>query len=178
MMRWIPDWVVYALVLGVVLWVVFSGETDDAPPPPPEAIEQEGAMLPPPSAFDERVLVQVTAPKSGVGTAFAINGEGQWLTARHVVDGCNEIALLVAPGQYAPAARVIVSEEFDLALIDTDEWQLLFRAVKNRTLQGDNDYNSLLRNLFLYEYRDDRGRWVDINPVLAETEVYQQWRGT
>ena len=105
MMRWIPDWVVYALVLGVVLWVVFSGETDDAPPPPPEAIEQEGAMLPPPSAFDERVLVQVTAPKSGVGTAFAINGEGQWLTARHVVDGCNEIALLVAPGQYAPAAR-------------------------------------------------------------------------
>lgn len=120
MMRWIPDWVVYALVLGVVLWVVFSGETDDAPPPPPEAIEQEGAMLPPPSAFDERVLVQVTAPKSGVGTAFAINGEGQWLTARHVVDGCNEIALLVAPGQYAPAARVIVSEEFDLALIETD----------------------------------------------------------
>ena len=99
MMRWIPDWVVYALVLGVVLWVVFSGETDDAPPPPPEAIEQEGAMLPPPSAFDERVLVQVTAPKSGVGTAFAINGEGQWLTARHVVDGGNELALLVAPGQ-------------------------------------------------------------------------------
>ena len=120
MLRWIPDWVIYVLVLGMVLWVVFSGDSDDAPPPPPEAIQQEGAMLPPSSAFDERVLVQVTAPKSGIGTAFAINGEGQWLTARHVVDGCNEVSLLVAPGQYAPARSVTVSEQFDLALIETE----------------------------------------------------------
>lgn len=76
-------------------------------------------MLPPPSAFDERVLVQVTAPKSGIGTAFAINGEGQWLTARHVVEGCSDVALLVAPGQYDPASSVIISEQFDLALIET-----------------------------------------------------------
>ncbi len=118
-MKWIPDWVIYSLVLGVVLWAVFTGGSDDAPPPPPEAIQQEGAMLPPPSAFDERVLVQVTAPKSGIGTAFAINGEGQWLTARHVVEGCSDVALLVAPGQYDPASSVIISEQFDLALIET-----------------------------------------------------------
>ncbi len=120
MLRWIPDWILYALALGVVLWAVFSGGSDDAPPPPPEAIQQEGAMLPPPSAFDERVLVQVTAPKSGIGTAFAVNGQGQWLTARHVVEGCNEVSLLVAPGQYAPARSVIVSEKSDLALIETE----------------------------------------------------------
>ena len=35
MLRLIPDWVIYALVLGVVLWAIFSGGTDDAPPPPP-----------------------------------------------------------------------------------------------------------------------------------------------
>lgn len=119
MLRLIPDWVIYALVLAVVLWAVFSGGSDDAPPPPPEAIQQEGAMLPPPSAFDERVLVQVTAPKSGVGTAFAINDDGQWLTARHVVDGCSNVALLVAPGRYDPAKSVLISEKFDLALIET-----------------------------------------------------------
>lgn len=119
MLRWVPDWVIYALVLGVVLWAIFSGGTDDAPPPPPEAIQQEGAMLPPPSAFDERVLVQVTAPKNGIGTAFAINEGGQWLTARHVVEGCNDVSLLVAPNQYAPAQSVIISEQFDLALIET-----------------------------------------------------------
>ncbi|MBE7385989.1 MAG: ATP-binding protein [Leptolyngbya sp. SIO1E4] len=72
--------------------------------------------------------------------------------------------------------RVIRDERNDmLGLIDAHEWQLLFRAVKARNLQGDSDYNSLLRSLFLYEYRDDRGRWVDINPVLAETEVFKQW---
>lgn len=120
MLRWIPDWVIYALVLGVVLWAIFSGGSDDAPPPPPEAITEEGAMLPPPSAFDERVLVQVTSPKSGIGTAFAINNEGQWLTARHVVEGCNDVSLLVAPGQYAPARSVVISEQFDLALIETE----------------------------------------------------------
>jgi len=119
-LRWIPDWILYTLALGVVLWAVFSDGSDDTPPPPPEAIEKEGAMLPPPSAFDERVLVQVSSPKSGIGTAFAINGEGQWLTARHVVEGCNDISLLVAPNQYAPARSVTISEQFDLALIETE----------------------------------------------------------
>ena len=119
MLRGIPDWVIYALVLGGVLWAIFSGGTDDAPPPPPEAIQQEGAMLPPPTAFDERVLVQVTAPKSGIGTAFAINDGGQWLTARHVVEGCNDVSLLVAPNQYTPARSVTISEQYDLALIET-----------------------------------------------------------
>ncbi len=65
-----------------------------------------------------------------------------------------------------------------LAVINDEEWQLLLQAVKARTFQGNDEYNSLLRKLFLYEYRDNRGRWVDINPVLAETEVYRQWMGT
>jgi len=118
-LRWIPDWIIYSLVLGVVLWSIFSGPSHDAPPPPPEAIKEEGAMLPPASAFDERVLVQVTKPKSGIGSAFAINEQGQWLTARHVVDGCDEVALLVAPDQYVRARAVTVSEKYDLALIET-----------------------------------------------------------
>lgn len=86
--------------------------------------------------------------------------------------------------QRPPIARevleqVIRDERNDmLSIIDNEEWQLLFQAVKDRTFQGNSDYNSLLRKLFLYEYRDERGRWVDINPVLAETEIYRQWQGT
>lgn len=75
--------------------------------------------------------------------------------------------------------RVIRNERNDmLGLIDDQEWQLLFRAVKARNLQGESDYNDLLRSLFLYEYRDDRGRWIDINPVLAETEVFKGWQAS
>lgn len=73
--------------------------------------------------------------------------------------------------------RVIRDERNDmLGLIDAQEWQMLFRAVKARSLQGDSAYNSLLRSLYLYEYRDDRSRWIDLNPVLAETEVFKQWQ--
>ncbi len=73
--------------------------------------------------------------------------------------------------------QVVRDERNDmLALIDEQEWDLLLKATKSRTLQGDQDYNNLLRQLFLYEYRDDRGRWVDINPILAETEVFSRWQ--
>ena len=77
----------------------------------------------------------------------------------------------------ATLERVIRDERNELlGLVNEQEWQHLFRAVSTRTVQGDSDYNSLLRSLFLYEYRDDRGRWVDINPILAETDVFRDWR--
>lgn len=83
------------------------------------------------------------------------------------------------PISRAVLEQVIRDERNDLlAIIDDQEWQLIFQAVKARTLRGNDDYNGLLRKLFLYEYRDERGRWVDINPVLAETEAYQTWMAT
>lgn len=116
----LPDWFVYALALGVVVWVLHAADPSvDTAEPPPETLEQDGPLLPPPSSFDEQILVRVDEPKDGVGTAFAINESGDWLTARHVVDGCRDVGLLVGPGQYVPAARVQVDEDSDLALIST-----------------------------------------------------------
>lgn len=76
-------------------------------------------MLPPASPFDDSILVQVSRPKDGIGTAFAINEDGDWMTARHVVEGCEEVALLVAPNRYVKAEEVIWSEKSDLALVRT-----------------------------------------------------------
>ncbi|MEQ9316124.1 MAG: serine protease [Henriciella sp.] len=117
-MRFIPDWLVYTLALLAIVGGVFSNVPDqDAPPATPDSVEREGATLPPPSAFDETVLVRVDKPKDGIGTAFSINTDGQWLTARHVVEGCEDISLLVAPNRYLPVERVNVSESTDLALL-------------------------------------------------------------
>jgi len=114
------DWVIYALVLGVVVWTMFSQDPKaDAPEPPPTVLESEGSTLPPPSPLDELVLVQVSEPKDGIGTAFAVNKNGQWITARHVVDGCNSVGLLVAPGQYVPVDSIVVDPDHDLALLST-----------------------------------------------------------
>ena len=120
MTRFIPDWLIYLLVLAAMLMGIFgTAPNESAPPPPPEVFEQDGAMLPPASPFDERVLVEATQPMDGVGTAFAINEDGQWLTARHVVDGCDRVSLLVAANRYVPVRSVSLSDNFDLALLQT-----------------------------------------------------------
>ena len=41
-------------------------------------------------------------------------------------------------------------------------------------IQGDKDFNTLIRKLYLFEYRAPDERWFSINPVLAETEKYRQ----
>ncbi|MFN4024261.1 MAG: serine protease [Hyphomonas sp.] len=116
------DWVIYAAALGFILLVVFSLAPDaEAPEPPPlsEIAEEIGPLLPEPSPFDELVVVQAGPPQNGVGTAFAVNSRGDWMTARHVVDGCTRVSLEVAPGNYVPVARISLDDAHDLALLST-----------------------------------------------------------
>jgi hypothetical protein len=60
-----------------------------------------------------------------------------------------------------------------VAAITDDEWELLFQALREKNVRGDEDYQILLRSMFLYEYRDEQGRWFWINPALAETKIFQ-----
>lgn len=120
------DWLIYVGALGLMLAVIFALAPDaDAPAPAPmsefqeQLAEELGPLLPDPSPLDELVLVQVGEPQNGVGTAFAVNSSGDWLTARHVVEGCAKVTLMVAPGNYVPVANIVVDEEHDLALLST-----------------------------------------------------------
>ena len=121
-MRWIPDWLIYALAFGVLLTVLFRLDTRDGAPPPyqPDQETVQGDVLPPPSVFDPEVLVEVGPAAPGLGTAFAINPEGWWLTARHVVDGCGAVGVQVARGQALPAQQVLPARFADLAFIKTE----------------------------------------------------------
>lgn len=119
-MRWLPDWLIYFLVFAAILFVVFQADDEaDAPPAPPDD-GVSGALLPAPSAFDPEVLVEVGPVASGIGTAFAVDADGWWLTARHVVDACDRVGLVVARGQAAPVREVRVARFADLALLRTD----------------------------------------------------------
>lgn len=120
------DWLVYVLALGVVLFALFSSgnPNEHAPPPPPDVFKTDGPQLPPPSALDNRILIQVEEPKSGIGTAFALDDRGRWLTARHVVDGCDEVGILYGRNTYIPADEIIKDETTDLAIITTSSSQI------------------------------------------------------
>lgn len=72
----------------------------------------------------------------------------------------------------------VIKEDRDdlIGPITADEWDLLLQAVQQQTVRGDEDYKSLLYSMFLFEYRDDTGRWFDINPTLAEAENFKAWQ--
>lgn len=119
-MRWIPDWLIYiAAVVAIVFVLSQLGQRADAPEALPESPEA-GSFLPPPSAFDPAVLVDVAPAASGLGSAFAISEDGWWVTARHVVDSCAKVGIVVGRGAAAPAKEVKVALFADLALLKTD----------------------------------------------------------
>jgi hypothetical protein len=61
------------------------------------------------------------------------------------------------------------------ASITDDEWELLFQVVRQQTVRGDTQYQTLLRSMLVFEYRDRDGTWFGVNPALEETQKFQSW---
>jgi S1-C subfamily serine protease len=121
MIRLIPDWLLYIIVIAAVVFVLFRiDDRADAPEALPGAETEAGAFLPPPSIYDPEILVEVGPVSSGLGSAFAIAEEGWWITARHVVDACDRVGLIVSHGAAAEVLEVRTARFADLALLRTD----------------------------------------------------------
>lgn len=117
----LPDWAVYTAVAGALVMASLGRrENADAPPAPPPPDAAEGALLGPVTPFDPTVMVDAPdipfQPSSG--TAFAIAASGRWVTARHVVEGCRQPALVIGGGR-AIAADVRLAPRADVALLLT-----------------------------------------------------------
>lgn len=80
-----------------------------------------------------------------------------------------------------PISRVclerVIRERRDalMSSIDDGEWELLFQVVQQQTVKGDAEYQTLLRSMWVFEYRDHDGCWYGINPALEEVQQYQLW---
>ncbi|NES70796.1 MAG: ATP-binding protein, partial [Okeania sp. SIO2D1] len=72
----------------------------------------------------------------------------------------------------------IIRESRDrlLLAIDDREWQLLFQVVNEQKVKGEAEYQVLLRSMFVFEYRDEKGNWFGLNPLLLEADKYRVWQ--
>ncbi len=185
-MRFIPDWVIYIVVTILLVVVLFEfDERQRAPAPEWQGganSDEIGAFLPPPSVYDPEVLVEVGEVSTGLGTAFAISEDGWWVTARHVVDSCEEVGIIVSRSAAAPVTDVRIAQFADLALLKTDvaptamaldtserQFQVGQRAYHVGFPQGrpGEAYSRLIGRETLVA----RGRYNIEEPVLAWAEL-------
>ena len=56
------------------------------------------------------------------------------------------------------------------------EWSLLRQVSLHKKLSREPEYQSLLRRMLVFEYRNGRGHsWFDVNPILLESEENELW---
>lgn len=182
MIRLIPDWLLYIVTIAVVVFILFTiDQRSNAPEALPDSPEASG-FLPPPSVYDPEILVEVGPQSSGLGSAFAISPDGWWITARHVVDACARVGIIVSRGAAAPVRQVRVAQFADIALLKTDRAPSpLALEASERTLQvGQRAFHvgfpqgrpgEVYSRLIGRENLIARGRYQVDEPVLTWAEL-------
>jgi serine protease Do len=100
-----------------------ENKTFESELPEPQATETErGEILPAPSPFDDRSIVEAeNAVNWSSGTGFAIATGGIWLTAKHVTRGCDRLGILNENGETRVRAQALyISEIADVAIFQTE----------------------------------------------------------
>lgn len=177
-MKLIPDWLIYlSIVVALVIYANRDKETVIVPAPPPVL----GEMLPSESPRDDRIIVEVSAPQSGVGTAFAVDHDGTWITARHVVDSCDQVGLMISPRRLMRIDDTRISESADLAVLRGDwEREPLHPDLLSARQIGELGYffgfpqgepGEVVGTLMARGLMQVRGRYRSDEPVLIWSEV-------
>ncbi|WOD39957.1 AAA family ATPase [Nodosilinea sp. E11] len=71
-----------------------------------------------------------------------------------------------------PLSQALLNQVISLRLsdltkaIEVEEWGLLREVHRTKAVRGEGEYQTLLRSLFVFEYRDAGQTWFDLNPVL------------
>jgi S1-C subfamily serine protease len=96
------------------------------PAPPQPVPPQPAPAAPPPAAASPQPNNQAASKNESdlqvisAGTSFFVSENGHLLTNHHVIDGCDQMLILTADGDY-PAQVIDSNAELDLALLKVDK---------------------------------------------------------
>ena len=81
--------------------------------------QASGPVLPKASRHDPLFKIKTGEKSNSTGTAFAVRDDGIWITARHVVDGCDKVGLVTEPRRAIRVSRVLPHPRADMAMLWT-----------------------------------------------------------
>jgi S1-C subfamily serine protease len=114
-----PHWLIYTGLVAVILFAASWRQQANAPEAPPPVPGAADMPIAPSSPFAHGPVAPVRAgSETASGTAFSIGDGGVWLTARHVLDGCSQSAIMVAEGR--GVAAHVSAVRGDVAVLTTD----------------------------------------------------------
>ncbi len=119
------EFILYAAVILFFLVRYTNVDSDIPRRPIPDRIPADAAILLPenarlPSDISPTVIVDVArTSQNSVGTAFAVDANGTYVSARHVVEGCSTVSLINA-GRRVAARLVAKATNRDFAILKVD----------------------------------------------------------
>ena len=181
------DFVALALIVVLALGSEFLSEGEDPgsqrrPDPylPPEKVEP-GKPLPPKSRLDPGLVVEIEG-KTGTstGTAFSIHESGVWVTARHVTDDCNTVALKTNSGRLVKVEKVESQPHADISILWTRGGTAALPIIQPRLRVGQDGYSfgfpqgeagDVYGRIVGRRNMLSRGRYRTDEPVVAWTQL-------
>jgi len=134
--------------------------------------------LPAGSASDPSFTITLAKKVNSTGTAFAASAAGHWLTARHVVYGCSDVAL-VRQSKRRPVRRNVHHANADLSLLAGEANPVGLSLGNNRLQTGQDGFHfgfplgkeGAVHSKLLGRRRMRlRGRYRTAEPVIAWVE--------
>ena len=118
--------------------------------------------------------------QSSTGTAFSIDSSGTWITARHVADGCDKIALQKGYRKFIRIGRVWHHPNSDISVLKTSGGSPPFSGIQKHTSRGEHGYSfgfpkgkpgDVYGQIIGKRTMRVEGRYSTREPVLAWTQI-------
>ena len=142
-------WDILALVIMAVIAILGKdwGSDDSETSPgrrPPIVITQPPSTSPTPSIPGRDPVISISIEdrqQSSTGTAFSVDRNGIWVTARHVADGCDKVALQKAEREFVRVRQIWHHPHADISIMRTNGGTPPLPGIEKRIARGQEGYS-------------------------------------